>query len=232
MVKIEKKTLTEQTVEYILEMINSDRLSVGMEVPSEMQVIRELGVSRGVVREAFKSLEILGVLQVESGKRPKVAEFNPKALQIIFGFALATEQVETTHILGFRRLMEVSSVALAARNGTEEDFAEIRHHMDHIRTDIADIPRFLEHDIAFHIALADATKSPMYSIMLKALRSAVARTIIDGLYAERLRNHSEEIIELHQAITDAVCNRDEQGAMKAMDNHFDSVIEDLLRAGG
>ncbi|WP_373237481.1 FadR/GntR family transcriptional regulator [Cohaesibacter celericrescens] len=226
--KLEKTTLAEQTVNYILELIDDNRLGAGMEMPSEMQVIRDLGVSRGVVREAFKSLETLGVLQVESGKRPRVETFNPKALRIIFKFALATEQIEITDILEFRRLIEVANVVLAAKNGSQEDFTAIRHHMDHIREDISNPTLFLEHDVAFHEALANATQSPMHRIILKALRSAVEQTILEGLFEERLQNKADQIVELHQRITDAVCRRDEAGALEAMEHHFDSVVGDLL----
>ena len=228
---LEKRTLAEQVREYILRLIKSTRLSAGMEVPSEMQVIRDLGVSRGVVREAFRSLASLGVLQIGSGKRPRIQAFNPEAMRIIFDCALATEQVEVRHILEMRRALEIGCVALAARHGTEENFQKIRQHMEGIRTDIGDHDRFLEHDIAFHVALAEATENPMYSLMLKALRAPLEQSIHAGLSDERMKNRGKNIVELHQEIVEAVCARDENRATEAMARHFDTAVSDILQTG-
>ena len=230
-VKLEKRTLAEQVREYILGLIKERRLGAGMEIPSEMQVIRDLGVSRGVVREAFRSLASLGILQIDSGKRPRVQAFNPEAIRVIFDCALATEQVAVTHILEMRRALEIGSVALAARHGSKEDFTQIRQCMEGIRTSLGHHDLFLEYDIAFHIAVASATKNPMYALMLEALRAPLEQSIHAGLSDERMEKRGDSIVALHQAIVDAVCARDEERAARAMASHFDTAVSDLLDAG-
>ncbi len=79
-------------------------------------------------------------------------------LRVVFGFALATEQVTTEQILQVRRWLELGVVEAAARNGEEEDFANLRAEMAKIREQFNDVESFITHDIRFHQLLAVASK--------------------------------------------------------------------------
>jgi GntR family transcriptional regulator, transcriptional repressor for pyruvate dehydrogenase complex len=69
---IQSHTLSSQIKHYVLDMISQQQLTPGMAVPSEVKLIEELGVSRGVIREAYRSLSALGILEIKSGKVPRV----------------------------------------------------------------------------------------------------------------------------------------------------------------
>ena len=56
-------TLSSQVKNHILNLIAEQKLTPGMPVPSEVQLIQKLGVSRGIVREAYRSLAALGILE-------------------------------------------------------------------------------------------------------------------------------------------------------------------------
>ncbi|MEX6035146.1 FadR/GntR family transcriptional regulator [Providencia hangzhouensis] len=81
---IEKQTLSEQVRSYVLSLISQSNLNPGDEIPSEKEIIERLGVSRGVVREAFQSLSILGILDISSGKKPKIQKINSNPLENYF----------------------------------------------------------------------------------------------------------------------------------------------------
>ncbi|SKA37431.1 hypothetical protein SAMN05428963_12236 [Consotaella salsifontis] len=63
-------------------------------------------------------------------------------------------------------------------------------------------------------------------MILKAVGTAIEQTIIEGLYEDRFRNKAGQIVDLHQRI--ALCARNETQARQAMEDHFDSVVHDLL----
>ncbi len=65
-------TLSSQVKNHILNLIAEQKLTPGMPVPSEVQLIQKLGVSRGIVREAYRSLAALGILETHSGKVPRI----------------------------------------------------------------------------------------------------------------------------------------------------------------
>ncbi|WP_058911311.1 FadR/GntR family transcriptional regulator [Entomohabitans teleogrylli] len=228
---LETITLSAQVKEYILDFIASEKLTPGMAVPSEMQISQQLGVSRGIIREAYRSLAALGVLEIKSGKVPRVKSFDASVLQVVFGFALSTEQVTATQILSVRRWLELGVVEAAVRNGSEEDFARLRHEMAQIRHHFAEPRHFVEHDMRFHILLARASGNPVFVILLQALHSQLRQSISEGLAAQSTAfEYEKRILELHQRICDAVCQRDSAAATAAMQEHFDVPVSALVAA--
>lgn len=227
---LEKTTLSEQVKTYILNLITEQKLNPGTEVPSEKQLIETLGVSRGVIREAFQSLSTLGVLDISSGKRPRVQTVNPTALGTIFHYSMATRQVSASQILELRCALEVNCAGLAAIHGTEQDFEQLREEMKQIRISFGNHQQFIIHDARFHLILASATNNPLYSLLLQALRASLEESIAAGLQAQDSQKHAEQIVDFHQQITDCVCARDAEGARKMMQAHFDSAINALINS--
>src|SRR6266702_7738436 len=93
-----KDTLSSQVTRYLLDFIAREQLKLGDVVPSEVKVSRDLNVSRGIVREAYRSLASLGILQIESGKSPRVLGLSPGVLTQMVGFALRTEHVSAPQV--------------------------------------------------------------------------------------------------------------------------------------
>src|SRR6266480_556962 len=90
---LKKDTLSSQVARYLLDLIARDNLKAGDHAPSEVQICRDLGVSRGIVREAYRSLATLGILEIESGKQPRVQSLNSSVLTQMFSYALRTAHV-------------------------------------------------------------------------------------------------------------------------------------------
>lgn len=225
---IEKSTLSEQVRNYILNLITTQKLEPGAKVPSEKQLTETLGVSRGVVREAFQALSILGILDISSGKQPRVQTVNASALETIFNYSVITQQISPHQILALRSTLEAHCAMLAAENGTEEDFSRLRHEMDRIRDVFGDHQSFIAHDSRFHLILAEASGNPLYVLLLQALRAPLEKSIEAGLQAHDINDRREQIINVHQTIVDSVCRRDAQGAGEAMKAHFTSAINALI----
>ena len=91
---LERSTLSAQVARHILALIQRDQLRPGDIVPSEVQIVRDLGASRGSVREAYRTLAALGILTIEPGRRPRLHPIDPTVLTQVFDYALNTEQVE------------------------------------------------------------------------------------------------------------------------------------------
>lgn len=225
---IEKSTLSDQVRNYLFNLITDNKLEPGEKVPSEKQLIETLGVSRGVVREAFQTLSILGILDISSGKHPRVQTVNSSALETIFNYSMVTRQIATSEILELRRTLEVQCAALAALNGSEDDFSRLRQEMENLRHVFGDHQQFIIHDTRFHLILAEASGNPLYALLLQALRASLENSIAAGLQAHDINDRREKIINVHQTILEKVCQRDEAGARAAMQDHFDSAINALI----
>src|SRR5262245_47842969 len=116
---LQKPTLSAQVARHLLDHISQKGLRPGDFVPSEVQICKDLQVSRGSVREAYRTLAALGILEIESGRRPRLSSVNAHVLAQVFGYALKTAQVKPNHVIETRRAIEVQAVQLAARNITD-----------------------------------------------------------------------------------------------------------------
>src|SRR5215813_10750850 len=96
---LERPTLSAHVARHLLDMVNRERLRPGDRVPSEVRIGRDLQVSRGSVREAYRTLAALGILEIESGRRPKLQAVNAHVLAQVFGYALKTAQVKPNHVI-------------------------------------------------------------------------------------------------------------------------------------
>lgn len=225
-------TVSAVVARHLLDKISREKLKPGDTFDSEVQVCKELKVSRGSVREAFRVLAALGVLEVGSGRRPRVLAVSPVVLAQIFGHALQTAHATPLHVLELRRGIEVHGAQLAARFATEAQLAELKRLVGEMRAALHDDARRVAADMAIHTTLAEASNNPLHSLVLEALRTAITQSLyID--YAER-RTDAEmtRIIDAHEAIVDRVCARDPVGAAAAMACHFDLSVNSLFREPG
>lgn len=221
-------TLSSQVKNHILNLIAEQKLTPGMPVPSEVQLIQKLGVSRGIVREAYRSLAALGILETHSGKVPRIKKFDDEVLRVVFGFALATEQVTTEQILQVRRWLELGVVEAAARNGEEEDFANLRAEMAK-SANSSMMLKALSPMISASISYLPLPQNPLFMMLLQALHQQLRQSIQEGLNAQSdQKEYGNHIITLHQKICDAVCARDVETATQAMKSHFDSPVSALI----
>ena len=152
--------LVDQTVRAIHDLIRSERLQVGQALPSETALAVRLGVSRVVVREAFRSLAAVKLIELGTGRRARVAIPDSSVLALTLDHSVHIEQTSVQQILDVRRTIEMRTVALAALRRTDDDTKAIAAFARSMADDFDDGERVMTHDIAFHEAIAAASKNP------------------------------------------------------------------------
>lgn len=222
---VRKDTLSSQLIRYVLDRIARDGLKAGDAAPSEVQVCQHLKVSRGTVREAYRSLAALGILQIESGKRPRVSGLDASALTQIVAFALSTAHVNAAQVVQLRRAVEIEAARLAAQHGTESQFDLLRECVAAMELAGTDHERIIAADVALHEALAEATHNPLFTLMIKGLHGPLEDSMAEGLRGQRSRAGLLEVPKAHKVLVQRICARDADGAAKAMVRHFDISVE-------
>jgi DNA-binding FadR family transcriptional regulator len=223
--------LVGRIVRAVNDRIKSERLRVGDPVPSEMAFANELGVSRTVVREAFRALATLGVLKLVNGRRARVGATDAGVLGLVLDHAVHTDRVSIQQIYDVRRTIEVRTAALAALRRTDEEAAAIRGHAASMRATFHQPPEAMEHDIAFHAAIAGASRNPLFALIVGSFDVITRQTWRIGwdsrpTDAERMAN-----VECHERIAAAIVAREPRTAEAAMAEHFDNSVRALLSAG-
>ena len=87
-----KKSLLEDAVDGIQKGILEGNYQAGSFLPSEGEFVKQLGVSRTIIREAMRVLESRGLVEVSQGRRPRVGSGDPEAvssaLDVLKGFSI------------------------------------------------------------------------------------------------------------------------------------------------
>jgi DNA-binding FadR family transcriptional regulator len=222
-------SLTFRVTNYIFDHIRRNQLASGEGLPSELKTSNELNVSRGVVREAFRSLEVAGIIEKENGRSPKVGQLNSSFLTHLMVHALLTRQVSIRQVLELRASIEVKSAELAARHRTRSDVQRLRAAVEGMRQSIAKPNSFVHHDLDFHHVINGSTGNPLVEIICGAMHESMKESMRIGLRFRKGPEEMMKVVENHSAIVDAIELGNAMLAERRMKRHFTESLRVIGR---
>lgn len=174
----------EDVLAQIEQRIVEDGLTVGDRLPGERQLAEQLQVSRSSVREALRVLETLGVISSQAGRGPDagaVLTSRPDtALTDLLRLHLGLASLELREVIDTRLMIERWAAAQAASTRADTSaLVEAIAGMDAATT--AD--EFVEHDTAFHCAIAEASGNRLIAAIMRSLRASVRRYAVEAVEA-------------------------------------------------
>lgn len=194
----------------------------GDRLPSETELAKGFAVSRSTVREALRALATAGLISTSPGAAGGsfVEGIDHHSLAERFGESVANVvQLGTLsyeEVAEVRRLLEVPSVRLAARNHTAEDLERLTDIVERQKSIQVSDPEVPGLDVSFHHALADASGNRM----LAALVSALHRVTQPLKYIDTSPELGRESVIHHLRVVSAIRERDEEAAVAAMEEHL------------
>jgi len=215
---VSRNTLSKQVVESIIQLLISGQLKPGDKLPTEMELIEDLDVSRPVIREALSSLETLGVIK---RKAREGTFFNNKISSHPFSVMLALAYDNLPAIIEARMALELGLVTMAAEKINEEQLAQLKISID----SIANSPdnNYGEADKEFHRIIALSANNPIVEGMIDSLLITHRKIDSEIKYRE-----PERTVQHHTAIYNALVKRDPFDAFHQMYLHLDYVRQKLL----
>ena len=204
-------------------MIASGDLKAGDRLPIEKELAAQLGVSRGSLREAVRSLATLGVLETRQGDGTYVTQLDPGSmLRPLEFWAALQEATKSVDLLAVRRVLETESAGLAAVRLSEEEFDALEAILADIDAGLAtgqlDPESFIDADAAFHRRIATASGNPALAALIDSL---MTRTLRGRLWrAITKRDSVDEAHADHHAILAALRTRDAERARIRMAAHL------------
>jgi GntR family transcriptional repressor for pyruvate dehydrogenase complex len=224
-------SLVSRVVHGIRQLIRSEGLRIGDPLPSESAIGEELGVSRAVVREAYRSMAALKLISVGNGRRARVSEVDPEVLALVIDHGVQTDQVSIQQILDVRRTIEMRTVGLAALRRTDKEAREILALAAAMRSDFADAEKVMEHDIGFHEMIARASRNPIFALIVGSFHVVTRQTWRIGWLARENDADRYENVACHEAIAAAIESGNRPAAEAQMAAHFDNTVKVLLASG-
>src|SRR4051812_46979495 len=122
----------------IKEYIAKNELKPGDRLPGETWFCAQLGVGRPLVREAFKGLEAVGVLEARKGIGRFVRAFEAETYLRHFTTQMLIQSFSERELYETRCLLEIAMAANAVPRLTDDDLAEIQRYWDQLVVDTAD----------------------------------------------------------------------------------------------
>jgi DNA-binding FadR family transcriptional regulator len=221
---IKRPSISGDIVEQILSKIRSNEFKPGDVLPTEKELSESLFVGRNTVREAMKTLEAIGLIQVVKSRKvicpPLENDLKLSRLEMT-----ATNIHE---IFEVRKLLEVEIVGLATDRAEPEDISKIRAAI--VLTDKRE--DIIASDISFHRAIADAAKnfvlSQIYQIITGVLFQ-VHKTHSLWQREEERREYTAHARADHKKILKAIESHNRAAARRAIREHLEMVEKKLYR---
>ncbi len=217
------QNLADRVVAHLVEYIRKRRLNSGDEIPSETRLSADLGISRGIVREAYCSLESAGVIDIANGRSPRVGRLNNRAVKQFLKHALLTDQATAEQVFEVRSSIEVRAAELAAGRRTDADVEALSEVVAAMRAAGRQRERFVQADLRFHEAVGRATGNPLFGLLGNALMGSLERTVRAGYDSLRSRAEVDRVVEIHEGIAEAIAARNVSLARRRMESHFDEA---------
>lgn len=191
-------------------------------LPAERHLAEQLGVSRSVVREATKRLELQGLVEVRHGIGIRRADRLHQPLNSSITFRVPDEPERLRQSLEARLAIEPEVARLAAHRATKAQLEELREAHQALRPGLS-LPEAVEADVNFHRTLARASANEVFCLVLETLsdlgRASREATITQAGVQRAIRHH--------QSVLEAVLNHDGPAAARAMRHHIEKALEDL-----
>ncbi|OZI10324.1 GntR family transcriptional regulator [Bacillaceae bacterium SAS-127] len=228
--KIKPKKIYEEVAEALLDSIRSGVLKPGDKLDSVQQLAENFHVGRSAIREALTSLRAMGLIEMRQGEGTYVKDFSPSGIAYPIQNALLMNKEDMFHLMEVRQLLEVGVAFNAAQKRTEEDLLKIRWALEEMKhhsnpTELGD-----EADLAFHLAIAEATGNPLLLSLMNHVSDLVSESMKEArricLYSEMTT--FDQLNEEHEAIFQAIEEGNPEKARLEMQNHIHNV-ENILR---
>lgn len=221
---LKKRRYSEQIAQLIQERILNERIGKGDKLPTERELTQEFQVSRTVIREALRELEVAGLVHIKKG--PTGGIFIDHAYHKPFSNALqnliSSGLVTVDHILEVRMLMEPYIFMQAAINAQKEDLKAIQALLKNSDQHYDDTTILKGNNFGFHPLVAKASGNAVFTILVQSVMDILKELAHDflDLSIERrfLQNHNGIFNAIKQKRTDEIKRLVEEDILDVNEN--------------
>lgn len=225
--KISSQKIYEQIADLLIQQIEQGELQVGDRLPSIQKLSEEYGVSNASIREALNALRMIGLIEIKQGYGTFIKANHPQ----LFDFSsqqLTKERVQ--EILELREVVEISTAQFASKRRSEEDIEAMNLALKEMNEAIGQQRSGEEADLKFHLAIAKASQNRLLYELLNNISDLIQQTMkgTRRIYIYNRQKTMEKLMEEHIAILEAIQNKDESQAAKAMTQHLAEIRQTLI----
>jgi DNA-binding FadR family transcriptional regulator len=216
---------TRQVIDALSDFIEASKLRAGERLPTERELMIALSVGRSTIREVITHFQALGVMETRKGSGTYLLKPVSKAT-IHMPLSLDTAHLRDALLqtLEVRRGIECEAGMVAARRRTAADLAVIEEKLDEMERAHHAKGASGPEDLAFHLAVYDATHNPLFKQLLEQMRGSFER-----FWTHPFDRHdfARRSFPFHRTLFDAILARDSEAARAETLKILDVVEEDI-----
>ncbi len=223
---VRKTRLFEGVAQQIQRLIADGKLKTGDLLPPERELAERFGVSRSSVRDAIRTLELVGLVVPRQGEGTVIADVSPEAVVRPIASVLGRKRELIGELLDIRRMIEPALAARAAVRASPEEIARLedilrRQHEKTLKGEPA-----VEEDAEFHYQIALAARNSVVrrviDVLMRLLRETRARSL-------QTHGRAQRSLAGHRRILDAIKRHDADAAERAVRRHVEEIEAIVLK---
>lgn len=231
---IERTSVVEQVIDYLKEYIMTNNLQYGDKMPTESEVCRVFNVSRSTVREAYRMLQALEIIEVKRGKGVFFLKLPTEAHETEVAEWFKSNGDTVSDYMELRMAVEIMAAKLAYRRKNLEQIRQLEIFSSSSISNIKNQPFGI--DSAIKMTLYDEE----FHYMLVAMSSSPLLIKVEKNICECLTKYKQQVFSLesnyarafdsHEAIINALKYGSENDFVEAIANHLNNSMLDMQKA--
>jgi len=226
---VKSNKISENIIEQIRKAIFEGKLKPGDKLPPEKELMENFGVSKATLREALRSLEILGFLEIRKGVSGGafVTEVDMKKARDSFTNFLLFKNLSLSNLSEVRLILEPYVAEKAALAITEEDLKrleKLNKECEYVLKNNIPIES-RKNEIEYHRIIGSVSGNPILMFILDFVENLLIDT---KEILQPSRDFSQKVLNAHKRIHKALSERDPKKAREEMIKHVREVGKDLI----
>lgn len=226
----ELHNLKAKAVEKIKQYLMLQRLKPGDRLPPERKLAEEFGVSRTVIRDAVKTLDGLGLLEVKHRVGIFVADVGLDTVARQLSSYLSVNQHTARSLLEVRLVLETATARWAAMRCNGDGAQKLAEMLRELRVCAAGENRntfYPKCDRRFHILIAELSGNQVAFDLMRMLLKYLA---VFAPFTHHLPNRIKKSLSEHEVIVKAIQNKNPVLAAAAMEDHLRATFEQIINS--
>ncbi len=225
--RLGRASLRDQAASALETRILDGTFAAGARLPTELELQQSFGVSRTVIRDALRMLEVRGLVEVRRGSGTTVRSTSADAYSNAVATLLLRSELTLGDVFLARAALESQLAVVAARNHTKILLGRVAAALDTYEKavrDRAEVDVMVAGHVAFHTEVLRATNLPALEVLLQPIQEMMLAT---SVVAQGMDPREPEgwRVDVHRAIFEAVAERDEDAVDTACRKHWAAPLK-------
>jgi len=219
-------TLASRIVSKVRDDLFDRRYRPGQFLGTEKDLAAAHGVSRIVARDALRTLEAMGIVEIARGVGggARITRGNPQLFAEALAVQLELADIDVAEILSAQGAVEGLAAELAAQNATKAEVARLKDLIDEAEGLLDDLDAFTRSSLRFHLAVAEASHNRVLQYQLISLQHVSWPTRNRTLN----KTVARRVLDAHRRLTALIESRNAAEARKFMEAHVGMIRERRL----